>query len=118
VIYGLWGLGLLSLTKVIVVVDDFVDVQNISEVAWRVANNINPGTDLVVVEGPIDDLDVASPTPRFGSKLGIDATRKGPHEGYHREWPPDIVMTPEIRDRVSRRWSELGLGDIAATPGA
>ena len=117
VIYGLWGLGLLSLTKVIVVVDDFVDVQNASEVAWRVANNINPGTDLIVVEGPIDDLDVASPTPRFGSKLGIDATRKGPEEGYRREWPPDIEMSEDIRERVSRRWSELGLDEIVAPPG-
>ena len=114
VMYGLWGLGLLSLTKVIVVVDDFVDVQNPSEVAWRVANNINPATDLVMVDGPIDDLDVASPTPRFGSKVGIDATRKGPQEGYHREWPPDIEMSPEIRARVSARWSELGLDDIIA----
>ena len=112
VMYGLWGLGLLSLTKVIVVVDDFVDVQNPSEVAWRVANNINPATDLVMVDGPIDDLDVASPTPRFGSKVGIDATRKGPQEGYHREWPPDIEMSPEIRERVSARWAELGLDDI------
>ena len=112
VMYGLWGLGLLSLTKVIVVVDDFVDVQNPSEVAWRVANNINPATDLVMVDGPIDDLDVASPTPRFGSKVGIDATRKGPQEGYHREWPPDIEMSPEIRKRVSTRWAELGLDDI------
>lgn len=112
VMYGLWGLGLLSLTKVIVVVDDFVDVQNPSEVAWRVANNINPGTDLVLVDGPIDDLDVASPTARFGSKIGIDATRKGPDEGYHRGWPPDIEMSAEVRDQVSRRWDELGLGDI------
>lgn len=112
VMYGLWGLGLLSLTKAIVVVDDFVDVQNPSEVAWRVANNLNPATDLVMVDGPIDDLDVASPTPRFGSKVGIDATRKGPQEGYHREWPPDIEMSPEIRERVSARWSELGLEDI------
>ena len=116
VMYGLWGLGLLSLTKVIVVVDDFVDVQNLSEVAWRVANNINPATDLVLVDGPIDDLDVASPTPRFGSKVGIDATRKGPQEGYHREWPPDIEMSREIRERVSARWSDLGLDDIIPTP--
>ena len=116
VIYGLWGLGLLSLTKVIVVVDDFVDVQNLSEVAWRVANNINPGADLVIADGPIDDLDVASPTARFGSKLGIDATRKGPGEGYHRGWPPDITMSPEISAQVSRRWSELGLDDIVPPP--
>lgn len=117
VMYGLWGLGLLSLTKVIVVVDDFVDVQNPSEVAWRVANNINPSSDLVLVDGPIDDLDVASPTPRFGSKVGIDATRKGPQEGYYREWPPDIEMSSEVRERVSRRWSELELDDIIALPG-
>ena len=58
--------------------------------------------------GPIDDLDVASPTPRFGSKVGIDATRKGPQEGYHREWPPDIEMSSEVRDRVSQRWSRAG----------
>lgn len=112
VIYGLWGLGLLSLAKVIVVVDDFVDVQNPSEVAWRVANNLNPATDLVLADGPIDDLDVASPTPRFGSKLGIDATRKLPQEGYTRQWPPDIVMSPEITAQVTRRWAEFGLDGI------
>ena len=117
VIYGLWGLGLLSLAKVIVVVDHFVDVQNPSEVAWRVANNLNPGTDLIIADGPIDDLDVASPTPRFGSKMGIDATRKGPDEGYHREWPPDIEMSEEIQQRVSRRWSELGLDDLIPSHG-
>ena len=109
VMMGLWGLGLMSLAKTIVVVDDFVDVQNPSEVAWRVANNLDPGRDLVVVEGPLDDLDVASPTARFGSKLGIDATRKGPGEGYHRGWPPDIEMSSEIKALVDRRWSEYGL---------
>ena len=109
VMMGLWGLGLMSLAKTIVVVDDFVDVQNPSEVAWRVANNLDPGRDLVVVEGPLDDLDVASPTAKFGSKLGIDATRKGPGEGYHRGWPPDIEMSSEIKALVDRRWSEYGL---------
>lgn len=109
VMMGLWGLGLMSLAKTIVVVDDFVDVQSPSEVAWRVANNLDPGRDLVVVEGPLDDLDVASPTARFGSKLGIDATRKGPGEGYHRGWPPDIEMSSEIKALVDRRWSEYGV---------
>ena len=108
VMYALWGLGLMSLTKTIIVVDDFVDVQNPSEVAWRVANNINPSQDLVVVEGPLDDLEVGSPTPRFGGKVGIDATRKGPEEGYARGWPPDIAMTPEIRELVDSRWGEYG----------
>jgi 4-hydroxy-3-polyprenylbenzoate decarboxylase len=109
VMMGLWGLGLMSLAKTIVVVDDFVNVQNPSEVAWRVANNLDPGRDLVVVEGPLDDLDVASPTAKFGSKLGIDATRKGPGEGYHRGWPPDIEMSSEIKALVDSRWSEYGL---------
>jgi 4-hydroxy-3-polyprenylbenzoate decarboxylase len=109
VMMGLWGLGLMSLAKTIVVVDDFVNVQDPSEVAWRVANNLDPGRDLMVVEGPLDDLDVASPTARFGSKLGIDATRKGPGEGYHRGWPPDIEMSPEIKALVDRRWGEYGL---------
>ncbi|MDA0735260.1 MAG: menaquinone biosynthesis decarboxylase [Chloroflexi bacterium] len=109
VMMGLWGLGLMSLAKTIVVVDDFVNVQNPSEVAWRVANNLDPGRDLVVVEGPLDDLDVASPTAKFGSKLGIDATRKGPGEGYHRGWPPDIEMSPEIKALVDRRWAEYGI---------
>jgi len=108
VMYALWGLGLMSLTKTIIVVDHFVDVQNPSEVAWRVANNINPRQDLVVVEGPLDDLEVGSPTPKFGGKVGIDATRKSPEEGYTRGWPPDIEMTPEVKARVDSRWGEYG----------
>ena len=108
VMYALWGLGLMSLTKTIIVVDDFVDVQNPSEVAWRVANNINPSQDLVVVEGPLDDLEVGSPTPKFGGKVGIDATRKGPEEGYTRGWPPDIAMTAAVKELVDSRWGEYG----------
>jgi 4-hydroxy-3-polyprenylbenzoate decarboxylase len=109
VMYGLWGLGLMSLAKTIVVVDHFVDVQNPSEVAWRVANNISPDRDLVVVNGPLDDLDVATPTPKFGGKLGIDATQKGPLEGYPGQWPPDIEMSAEVRNLVDRRWAEYGI---------
>ena len=108
VMYALWGMGLMSLTKTIIVVDHFVDVQNPSEVAWRVANNINPSQDLVIVEGPLDDLEVGSPTPKFGGKVGIDATRKGPDEGYTRGWPPDIAMTPEVKALVDQRWGEYG----------
>jgi 4-hydroxy-3-polyprenylbenzoate decarboxylase len=108
--YGLWGLGLLSLAKSIIVVDHFVNVQDLSEVAWRVTNNLNPDRDLVLVSGPVDDLDVASPTPKFGSKVGIDATQKGPLEGYHREWPPDIIMSPEVKALVDRKWAEYGIG--------
>ena len=109
VMHGLWGLGLLSLAKAIVVVDHFVDVQNPSEVVWRVTNNIDPAQDLVISQGPIDDLDVGSPTPKFGSKVGIDATQKGPLEGRQRGWPPDILMSPEIQSLVDRKWSEYGI---------
>ena len=110
VMHGLWGVGLMSLAKTIVVVDHFVNVHDISEVAWRVANNIDPARDFEFTKGPIDDLDFASPTPKFGSKVGIDATQKGPLEGHERPWPPDIVMSPEIKELVDRKWSEYGIG--------
>ena len=110
VMHGLWGLGLMSLVKTIIAVDHFVDVQNISEVAWRVTNNIDPAQDFVFSTGPIDDLDHASAVPKFGSKVGIDATVKWQSEGNRqREWPPDIVMSPEIKDLVNRRWAEYGI---------
>lgn len=108
VMHALWGMGLLMLTKSIIVVDDHVNVQDLSEVTWRVTNNINPVTDITFAEGPIDDLDHATPTPRFGSKMGIDATSKGLADGRTREWPPDIVMSAEIRELVDRRWEEYG----------
>ncbi len=109
VMYGLWGLMLLSLSKAIIVVDHDVDVHNLSEVAWRVANNIDVRRDIVIVDGPVDDLDHASPLPRYGSKLGIDATRKDASEGHPRPWPPDIVMSAEIKALVEQRWTEYGL---------
>ena len=108
VMHALWGLGLMMLAKTIVVVDHYVDVQNPSEVAWRVTNNINPATDLVFTDGPLDDLDHATPTPKVGSKLGIDVTAKGPGEGRDREWPPDIVMDPDTKKLVDRKWKEYG----------
>ena len=108
VMHALWGLGLMMLAKTIVVVDHYVDVQNPSEVAWRVTNNINPATDLTFADGPLDDLDHATPTPKVGSKLGIDATAKRPGEGRDREWPPDIVMDPDVKGLVDRKWTEYG----------
>jgi 4-hydroxy-3-polyprenylbenzoate decarboxylase len=109
VMFGLWGLGLMSLAKSIVVVDHFVNVHDLSEVAWRVTNNIDPTQDVLLTSGPLDDLDHASPTQKFGGKMGIDATQKGPAEGRQREWPPDVVMSPETMDLVDRRWTEYGL---------
>mgnify|MGYP000182703539 FL=1 len=108
VMHALWGMGLLMLTKTIIVVDHDVNVQDPSEVAWRVTNNINPATDISFAEGPIDDLDHATPIPKFGSKMGIDATAKGITDGRSREWPPDIVMSEEIKTLVDQRWKEYG----------
>ncbi len=109
VMYGLWGMGLMSLAKAIVVVDAHVNVHDLSEVAWRVTNNMDPAQDILFATGPLDDLDHASPTPKFGSKIGIDATNKGPMDGRSREWPPDIVMAPEVIALVDRKWAEYGL---------
>ncbi len=109
VMYGLWGLGLMSLAKAIIVVDHYVDVHNLSEVTWRVTNNIDAARDIITVQGPVDDLDHASPTPKFGSKVGIDATAKGPGEGNPREWPPDIVMSDEVKALVDSKWGMYGI---------
>ncbi len=109
VMYGLWGMGQMMFARNLVIVDEDVDVQNLSEVAWRVTNNVDAKRDLVVVEGPVDVLDHAAPRPLVGGKLGIDATRKTEADGYTRQWPPDIVMSPEIKALVDRRWGEYGL---------
>ena len=109
VMYALWGLGQMMFTKVIVIVDAEVNVQNTSEVLWRIGNNVDWRRDIVVVEGPTDALDHASPLPHYGGKIGIDATKKTPEEGHHREWPDSLKMSPEVKARVSAMWKTLGL---------
>ncbi|HZK87036.1 MAG TPA: menaquinone biosynthesis decarboxylase [Syntrophomonas sp.] len=105
-----WGMGQMMFAKYIIVVDETVNVQNVSEVMWKVFNNADPRRDTMIVEGPLDVLDHSAPLPLFGSKMGIDATRKWPEEGHLREWPEDIVMSPEIKALVTKKWSEYGLG--------
>jgi 4-hydroxy-3-polyprenylbenzoate decarboxylase len=109
VMYALWGMGQMMFVRNILVVDDDVDVQNLSEVAWRALANVDARRDLTIVDGPVDVLDHAAPRPLIGGKLGIDATRKNPADGYEREWPPDIVMSEDIKRRVDQRWQEYGL---------
>lgn len=109
VMHAIWGLGQAMFTKVIVVVDEDVDVQNYSEVAWRALNNIDPQRDIEFALGPIDSLDHASRLPDFGSKMGIDATRKWPQEGFTRRWPDVIKMTPEVKSRIDELWKKAGL---------
>jgi 4-hydroxy-3-polyprenylbenzoate decarboxylase len=108
VMHCIWGLGQMMFTKIIVVVDRDVNVQDVEEVLWRVGNNVDPRRDITIVDGPLDVLDHASPLPRAGSKIGIDATKKGPDEGHTREWPDEIEMSAEIKNLVDRRWREYG----------
>jgi 4-hydroxy-3-polyprenylbenzoate decarboxylase len=109
IMYSLWGMGQMMYTKMIIVVDENVDPQDISTVAWKVFNNIDAGRDVVVSEGPLDALDHASNLPHYGNRMGIDATKKWPSEGYTREWPDDIEMSEDIKQKVTRRWAEYGI---------
>jgi 4-hydroxy-3-polyprenylbenzoate decarboxylase len=109
IIHGLWGKGQMMFSKLIIVVDDDVDVQNISYTAWRVLNNVDWKRDVVIAEGPVDDLDHSASFPRYGSKMGIDATRKTREEGMARDWPDELFMSDEIVKRVDSRWKEYGL---------
>ncbi len=108
VMHSLWGMGQMMYTKMIIVVDENVSPQDLSTVAWKVFNNIDAKRDVVIVEGPLDALDHASNLPRYGHKMGIDATKKWSSEGHTREWAKDIEMTEEIKDMVSERWREYG----------
>lgn len=110
VMNAVWGLGQMMFTKMIIVVDAHVDVQNMNEVWWRVFNNIDARRDLVLADGPLDALDHSSPMSHWGTKVGIDATKTWPEEGYTREWPDEITMSPDVRRRVDGLWKDLGLG--------
>ncbi len=109
VMAALWGMGLMMLAKTIVVVGEHVNVHDLSEVAWRATGNIDPKRDLVVFEGPMDDLDHAALRHRFGGKLGVDATEKTAMDDVVQPWPEEISMSDEIRALVTRRWKDYGL---------
>jgi 4-hydroxy-3-polyprenylbenzoate decarboxylase len=108
VMHAIWGLGLLSLTKSVVVVDEHVNVHDYEDVFFRVTANVDPQRDVLLSEGPLDHLDHAPTRQFYGGKIGIDATHKGPMEGT-REWPEEILMSDEIRAQVDARWPEYGL---------
>jgi 4-hydroxy-3-polyprenylbenzoate decarboxylase len=109
VMSAIWGLGQAMFSKVIVVVDEDVDVQNTREVAWKALNNIDPERDIQFTLGPIDSLDHSSRLPNYGSKMGIDATRKWKAEGFDRPWPAMIEMDRATKARVDAMWAKLGL---------
>jgi 4-hydroxy-3-polyprenylbenzoate decarboxylase len=109
VISGLWGLGLLSLAKAIVVMDDWVDVQNVSQSAWQALGNVDWSHDVIHMDGMVDHLDHASYQHSFGGKIGVDATAKLADEGYSRSWPQVVQMDPEVIRRINEIWDELGI---------
>src|SRR6266850_1389856 len=111
VMHAIWGLGMLSLTKCVIVVDEHVDVHDYEQVTFYVGANVDPKRDVVLSEGPLDHLDHAPERQFIGGKLGIDATAKWPEEGA-RPWPDEIEMSQEIRHLVDRRWAEYGIESV------
>ena len=102
-----WGLGQLMFCKTIIVVDKDVNVKDEREVAWIVGTHIDPQRDIQFTRGPVDDLENASDLPAYGSKMGIDATRKWASEGFAREWPKRIVTTEEAGRRAAQVWASI-----------
>lgn len=110
VMYAMWGLMLLSLSKYIWVVDEDVNIHDMDEVLFHVTSNTDPTRDIVIAEGPLDALDHAADHFAYGGKMGIDATRKDPKlDRFPRDWPGDIRMPRDILDMVERRWREYGI---------
>ena len=109
VMHAIWGLGQAMFTKCIVVVDEDCDVQDVSEVMLRAGNNIDPERDIQFTLGPVDTLDHASRLPNYGSKMGIDATRKWPAEGFTRQWPAMLTMSKDVKAKMDTVWKKLGI---------
>ena len=109
VMNGIWAMGQAMFTKCIVVVDEDVNVHDIGEVVLKVFNHIDPERDIQFTLGPVDSLDHASRLPNFGSKMGIDATRKWPTEGFTRPWPDEILMDEKTKSLVDKKWKDLDL---------
>jgi 4-hydroxy-3-polyprenylbenzoate decarboxylase len=109
VMNGIWAMGQAMFTKCVIVVDEDCDVQDLAEVTLRVANNIDPERDIQFTLGPVDTLDHASRLPNYGSKMGIDATRKWAAEGFTRPWPPMLKQDPAVVARIDAIWKKLGI---------
>jgi len=109
VLNSIWSLPQAMLTKCIVVVDRDTDVRDLNAVTWRVLNNVDPERDIQFMLGPVDQLDHSSRLPNYGSKMGIDGTRKWKSEGFDRPWPKEIQMSEEVRRRIDQLWPKLGL---------
>jgi 4-hydroxy-3-polyprenylbenzoate decarboxylase len=107
--HAIWGTGQMMFTKTIVVFDRDANLRNLPDALWRALTAIDPERDIEFVHGPVDELDFAARLPCYGSKMGIDATRKWKEEGFLRRWPDEIVMSDDVRRRVDALWPELGI---------
>jgi len=103
VISAIWGFGQIMFTKFVIIVDSDINVHDLSEVCWKVFNNVDPERDCVISKGAVDVLDHASQMHGYGGKMGIDATKKWESEGFTREWPDEIIMSEEIKNKVSSK---------------
>ena len=109
VMHAIWGMGQAMFSKVVVVVDGDVDVQDLRQVTWKALNHIDPERDVEFVLGPVDVLDHSARLPQYGSHMGIDATRKGPGEGFTRQWPDEIRMDDATLALIERKWPKYGI---------
>jgi len=107
VMSSVWGFGQMMFSKYVIVVDKEVDVHDLSCVAWHVFNDTDPKRDMMFTEGPLDVLDHATPMWAYGSKVGIDATRKWASEGFNRDWPNEIEMDNATKALVDQKWQQL-----------
>jgi len=110
VMHAIWGTGLLSLTKAVIIVDEWVNVHDYNEVVWQMGANIDPGHDILLSYGPLDQLDHAARLKALGGKIGFDATAKLEGEGYTRgPWPEVNRIPDDVKAQVDARWAELGI---------
>jgi len=109
VMSSIWGAGQMMFSKLIVVVDNHVNVHDEQDVLFHVGANVDWRRDTVIVDGPCDILDHSTPYYGAGGKIGIDATRKIPGEGVVRDWPDELRMSEAVEALIARRWKEYGL---------
>lgn len=110
VMNAIWGTGQLMFSKGIVVVDEDIDPHDTSEVLFRITSNVDPRRDMLFTEGPLDALDHSSDRFAFGSKVGIDATRKNSAmDNFQREWPEDLEFPEAVLEKIKNNWSKYGL---------
>jgi 4-hydroxy-3-polyprenylbenzoate decarboxylase len=107
---AIWGTGQIMFTKCVVVVDEDIDPHDLTEVLFRITSNVDPRRDMLFTDGPLDVLDHSADRFAFGSKVGIDATRKNQaFDNFKREWPRDLVFPQALLEKISNRWKEYGL---------